>query len=274
MAKIIIEVWLPITYSDKLVSNLGRVKNKKGTILRLSVCKRSGYIQMVFKINDVYKNIAIHTLVAQAFIPNPKNKPFINHKNGIRHDNRVASRAKDIEWTGCSERNSNEKWREIELNSRKFRVSSLGRVQFPNGLISQGSLNAGYLRIAREKHCVHRLIALAFCPKGRGKEYVNHIDGNRTNNKASNLEWCTQKENSQHAIQLGLWGNCNQHAVKQIFDDNSTQEFPSLTEAQRITGIHRSCIWRVCQGLQNHAGACRWEYVSTISHNNHEDSSQ
>ncbi|CAB4446471.1 unnamed protein product [Rhizophagus irregularis] len=149
-----------------------------------------------------------------------------------------------------------------------------GRVQFPNGLISQGSLNAGYLRIAREKHCVHRLIALAFCPKGRGKEYVNHIDGNRTNNKASNLEWCTQKENSQHAIQLGLWGNCNQHAVKQIFDDNSTQEFPSLTEAQRITGIHRSCIWRVCQGLQNHAGACRWEYVSTISHNNHEDSSQ
>lgn len=91
MTKIIIEVWLPITYSDKLVSNLGQVKNKKGTILRLSVCKRSGYIQMVFKINDVYKNIAIHTLVAQAFIPNPENKPFINHKNGIRHDNRVVN---------------------------------------------------------------------------------------------------------------------------------------------------------------------------------------
>ena len=86
------------------------------------------------------------------------------------------------------ERNSNEEWREIELNSRKFRVSSLSRVQFPNGLISQESLNAGYLRIAQEKYCIHRLVALAFCLKGKGKEYVNYIDGNRTNNKASNLK--------------------------------------------------------------------------------------
>ncbi|CAG8653035.1 7049_t:CDS:2, partial [Acaulospora colombiana] len=73
-------------------------------------------------------------------------------------------------------RDFNEEWREIQLNSRKFRVSSLGKVQFPNGLISQGSLSAGYLRIAREKHCVHRLVALAFCPKEEGKKYVNHID--------------------------------------------------------------------------------------------------
>ena len=106
------------------------------------------------------------------------------------------------------ERNSNEEWREIELNSRKFRVSSLGGVQFPNGLISQGSLSAGYLRIAREKHCVHHLVPLEFCPKEEGKEYVNHVDGNSTNNRASNLEWVNRKENNQHATRLGFRYQC------------------------------------------------------------------
>ncbi|CAG8646567.1 10968_t:CDS:2, partial [Diversispora eburnea] len=61
-----------------------------------------------------------------------------------------------------------------------------------------------YRKIARKGYFVHRLVALTFCPKEEGKEYVNHIDGNPTNNKVSNLEWYTQKENAQHAVRLGL----------------------------------------------------------------------
>ena len=45
---------------------------------------------------------------------------------------------------------------------------------------------------------VHRLVAEAFLPKVDGKEYVNHIDGNRANNMVSNLEWCTASENAHH----------------------------------------------------------------------------
>ena len=161
--------------------------------------------------------------------------------------------------------NSNEEWREIELNSRKFKVLSLGRVRLPNGLISRGSLDAGYLRVSRERYRVHRLVALAFCPKEEGKEYVNHIDGNSANNIASNLEWCSHKDNVQHAMRLGLR---LQRAVKQIFDNGSTREFPSLAEAQRITGIGKSNIGMVCRGHQVHAGGYRWEYVDAMTHDN------
>ncbi|POG68458.1 hypothetical protein GLOIN_2v1778251 [Rhizophagus irregularis DAOM 181602=DAOM 197198] len=64
-----------------------------------------------------------------------------------------------------------EEWKEIELDSRKFRILSLERIQLTNGEITQ---------------------ALAFCPKEEGKEYVNHIDGIPINDNASNLEWCTR----------------------------------------------------------------------------------
>ena len=51
---------------------------------------------------------------------------------------------------------------------------------------------------------VHRLVAEAFCEKTNGKTTVNHIDGNKRNNNADNLEWCTPRENVQHAYKTGL----------------------------------------------------------------------
>ncbi|CAG8594642.1 9666_t:CDS:2, partial [Diversispora eburnea] len=126
---------------------------------------------------------------------------------------------------------------DVQVVGKKLHLSILIR--------DMRSLDAGYLKIGKRFDCkvhkyfVHRLIASAFCPKKEGKEYVNHIDGDSTNNKASNLEWCSKKENSQHAVRLGLQRQCG---VKQMFDDGSCQEFPSLAEAQRITGIDRSNI--------------------------------
>ena len=94
----------------------------------------------------------------------------------------------------------------MEIDSEKFKVSSLGRIRLLDGMITQGSLSGRYFRVGR-RHLnfqVHRLVALTFCLKEQGKNYVNHIDGNPTN-KASNLEWCTQKENMQHAVSYKLW---------------------------------------------------------------------
>jgi hypothetical protein len=51
---------------------------------------------------------------------------------------------------------------------------------------------------------IHRLVAMAWLPRVPGKDFVNHKDGNRRNNRVENLEWCTQTENNQHAWRTGL----------------------------------------------------------------------
>lgn len=98
-----------------------------------------------------------------------------------------------------------------------IRMASCRRVktrwqEFSQQELKARSIGAGYLAITRKKQgksqtlYVHRLVAEAFHgPPWNGAE-VNHIDGVKTNNRASNLEWVTHSENHIHAVHLGLSG--------------------------------------------------------------------
>lgn len=96
-----------------------------------------------------------------------------------------------------------------------FQISNLGRVfsKRSNKLLKLHTSKTGYVTLATKiggRHgfnkCfkVHRLVAEAFIPNPASKPQVNHLDGNKGNNIASNLEWATAKENIVHAFSEGL----------------------------------------------------------------------
>lgn len=100
-----IEEWRDIKRYQGLyqISNLGRVKRLKrkssnGRVLEERILKnqveRKGYIGISLQVDGVKHREKIHRLIAEEFIPNPKNKAEVNHINGIKNDNRI----ENLEW--------------------------------------------------------------------------------------------------------------------------------------------------------------------------------
>lgn len=97
------EIWKDVIGYEGLyqVSNFGRVKNikKPVQIIMKNNLTPIGYHLMRVSKNNIQKGFRVHRLVAIHFIPNPENKREVNHKNGVKTDNRV----ENLEWVTSSE---------------------------------------------------------------------------------------------------------------------------------------------------------------------------
>jgi hypothetical protein len=152
------------------------------------------------------------------------------------------------------------------MNYKGYCITSDGEVysRFGNKLKPQRAGRNGEYRsvpIFRKPVYIHRIVAELYIPNPENKPTVNHIDGDKTNNAVSNLEWATYSENNQHALDTGLreparpphvWGD--DHASNKV---NSADVYHmyrlqwagmGVCAIAEVTGISRAQASRILNG--------------------------
>lgn len=193
----------------------GNVKNlKTGKYLKGSILHTYKYIN--FRWDGHNKNKAVHRLVAEAFLPNPNNLAIVDHIDGDRLNNNIqnlrwvtaqenaANKHSDINITKPEFENvafsSQELQNEYWASYNDYQVSNLGRVKGKRLDILQGhNADCGYITYGGDHILGQVLVWSAFNgEKPQGYE-INHINGNKHDNRLINLELVTHKENMQKA---------------------------------------------------------------------------
>lgn len=150
-----------------------------------------------------------------------------------------------------------EEWAPIPEFEGYFEASSVGRIKnaWTGKVLKQGTNKKGYkivsLKVLDQKCTreVHRLVASAFIDGDHAGMDVHHKDGNKTNNRLSNLEYCTRKENIRHAIEDGVMkpNNFGNKPIKVKCNENG-KIYNSINECSRDTGVYSSDIRRYLAG--------------------------
>jgi hypothetical protein len=162
-------------------------------------------------------------------------------------------------------------WKKIPITGYQdtYEISSIGRLRnYKRGrIVAQDSSDKrGYLRYAlynkgkKLRKGAHVLVAMAFHPNPNGKLTVNHENGNKSDNRVSNLSWATLSEQQLHAISTGLKvpekKAVLQFSTKGVF----IAKFDSIVNAVQSTGSSGTSISAVCKGKRKTHNGFRWEY--------------
>ena len=235
-------------------------------------------------INGKKKKVYIHRMVAETFIKKPADKNIVNHIDG----NTKNFHKDNLEWVTPSENSKHamingltsrgdqtinrftenlpdECWVEIP-NFPLYLVSTYGRIMNhkTKRLLKPTKKPAGYLQVNLWKNNkgytkdIHQIVYTSFTKDFDLYDYViNHVDGNKANNKLTNLEKITYKENNLHAVYTIKTNNCAKPVIQYDKNGNIIREFASIAQATRLTSI--SNISRAIKSGRT-AGSYYWKF--------------
>lgn len=244
MNKITTLVYNGITYDDYYITYDGNIiKKKNQKILKRNVSKESKLgFTMVTGNDKQRKTISIDKAIKENFYKEKLEEELYN-----------------ISLIG-------EEWAKYyieDMPSSEYYVSTKGRVYNFNTstLLGLHKNESGYFRFkisdGRNNNrlvFIHRAVALTFIPTDDLEILqVNHLDGDKSNNCIENLEWCSCKENNQHAHDTGLRSNItkiklNQELANQIREEYFVDKNISVAKLAKKYNVSRSCI----QGVINY----------------------
>lgn len=197
----------------------GRVMNEKtGTFYKGTI--RNGYRWFDFRWKGKKSSRSQHRLLAEAFLDNPDNLQCVHHINNNRLDNRLDN----LKWASFSENNSKENKKENFVDHKDYQeydesieewktfrdsiymVSNLGRVKnIKTNRLLQGKItDSGYreycltLEGKKRSFFAHKIVWEVW--EGTEQNIINHINGNKLDNRLENLENITNQENVLKAI--------------------------------------------------------------------------
>ena len=169
-----------------------------------------------------------------------------------------------------------EEWKDVVGFEGYYQISNLGNIRGLDRKVKSSRSKSGFRTVKSRKikthidkygyvsvrlrkegktkaFTIHRLVALAFIPNPNNFPSINHIDENKLNNNVQNLEWCTVRYNNlyngrQNRINLKQQlNNKNSKPVQQYsLNGELINEFISIRDAARKTGINRSSIKKYC----------------------------
>jgi len=157
-----------------------------------------------------------------------------------------------------------DRWKISKRNSKHF---------FPSRIRVNGFDKDGYCIMVltnypiRKTIKVHRIVAQHFIPTNNDMLQINHINNIKSDNRVTNLEWVTCKENINHSYKTN--GNNNNQFNKMVSmigsKGNTLATFKSIKFASDSTNINRLSISLVCRNKQKAAGGYKWEFYNKES---------